>query len=229
MGKSGPQCTICAHERRAAIEVALVGGMGTRQVAARFGVSRDSVARHSANHLGPAQRAAILAARKPGGEAVDVDALKRDEAEGLLSNILASRARLAQLAEQAASMSDVKAAAAVERVILENLTLGARLVGQLVNVHEHRSLVLTPDYLELRAALLRALRRHPEALADVTAALAKLEMGVATPLAPEPVTIEANRPLRSGQSLPAVIEHEPAAPDLPPLPPLPAPLGPPPC
>jgi hypothetical protein len=175
MGKPGPQCSICSHDRRAAIEVALVGGMGHRSVAARFGVSRDAVQRHGRNHMPPQARAAILAARAPGGEAVDVDALKRDEAEGLLSNILASRARLAQLAEQAAEQGDTRGAAAVERVILENLTLGARLVGQLIHVHEHRSLVLTPDYLVLRAELLRALRRHPDALAEVTAALAKIE------------------------------------------------------
>jgi transposase len=49
MGKAGPECSICSHNRRVAIKIALESGMGTRQAAQRFQVSRDALQRHARN------------------------------------------------------------------------------------------------------------------------------------------------------------------------------------
>ena len=49
MGRSR-LCTICNHERRAQIELALVHQVPTRVLAKRFGLSRDALYRHKRNH-----------------------------------------------------------------------------------------------------------------------------------------------------------------------------------
>jgi hypothetical protein len=196
-----------------------------------LGVSRDAVQRHASNHLGPAQRAAILVARRP-GETVDVDKLKADEGEGLLSHVLASRARLQQLAELALDAADIRAAVSVENGINANLTLAARLLGQLISVSEHRStsILVSSDYLALRAELLAALRPHPAAMRDVSAALHRLEAEAAESIGaaagsrtPTPRLIEHGTPLGAAFSGAVRITAPETLPPLPPPPPLPRP------
>src|SRR5262245_40720983 len=95
----GPKCTICHHERRHQIELALVYRTPHRVIARRFNVSKDALYRHGRAHLSAAMRAAILTATAPTN--VDLEALRKSEAEGLLSALLAQRARLQQHAEAA--------------------------------------------------------------------------------------------------------------------------------
>ena len=56
------------------------------------------------------------------------------------------------------------------------------MLGQLVHVSEHRftSMLLSPDYIELRHAITGALRDHPEAAEAVSAALHALETRAAS-------------------------------------------------
>ena len=159
-----------------------------RVLAKRFGVSVAALHRHAQ------ARAAILAAQKP--SAVDLEALQRSESEGLLAQLVTQRARLQQQGELALELGDVKAAVAVENAITGNLTLVSRLLGQLVQVHEVRktSILISADYLALRAAIVRALRPYPEAARAVGAALHELELEAAKDIT------EAKRPL--------VIEHQ---------------------
>src|SRR5947209_8173910 len=93
--RSAPtQCTVCKHDRRHQIEVALTHGMSRRVIARRFGVGEFAIGRHARNHLSAAMRAAILTAERP--SAVDLEQLQRTEAEGLLSQLVVQRARLQQ-------------------------------------------------------------------------------------------------------------------------------------
>jgi transposase len=46
-----PTCTICQHPERYDIEANLRGGTSYRDISQRHGVSKDSVARHRANHM----------------------------------------------------------------------------------------------------------------------------------------------------------------------------------
>lgn len=180
MAKTGPACSICQHEKRPQIELALVHKVPLRTIAARFNVSPHAVHRHAKNHLSPQMRAALLAAVRP--TEIDLEALQRSESEGLLSHLVTQRARLQQLSEQSLELADVRAAAAVEGRITSNLELTAKLLGQLVTRHEVRrtSVLLSPDYLELRAALVRALAPFPEAARAVGDALHRLETEAAT-------------------------------------------------
>lgn len=210
MGKPGPQCTICKSEHRAAIEVGLVHKVPARVLADRYGVSDDAIHRHGRSHLSPAQRAAILAHRKP--TAIDLDQLRTTESEGILAQLVAQRARLQVNAELAAGLGDVKAAVSAESAITANLTLVAKLLGQLVTHHNvtTTSVLVSADYIVLRQSIIAALRPFPEAAAAVGAALARLEAKAATDIA-----AAARKPTLK------TIEHEPAVPTLSALPPPP--------
>jgi hypothetical protein len=165
-----------------------------RTIAARFGVGADAVQRHGKNHLSAPMRAALLTAVRP--SKVDLEALERSENEGLLCQLVAQRARLQQLSERSTELADVRAAVGVERAITDNLTLVAKLLGQLVQRHEVRatSILISSDYLQLRSTIVRALRPYPEAARAVSAALHELETEAATEVtqAKRPLLLEAS-------------------------------------
>jgi hypothetical protein len=186
------------------MEVGIVAGVPHKVIAGRFGVGHDSVSRHSRNHLSPTQRAAILAQRAPTD--IDLDKLREDEGTGLLANVQRQRARLQQISEVALEYGDTRGAVAAENTIVSNLTLTARLVGQLVQVHDvrHSHVLLSEDYIRVRTAIVAALRPHPAAALAVSRALATLESEGAEAIAAaaagkrkaEPVLIDVtpNRP-----------------------------------
>jgi hypothetical protein len=186
-----------------------VHGVSGRVLAQRFELSKDAIHRHAQKHLTPQIRAAILAAQQP--TAIDLDALRTSESEGLLGSLMVQRARLLQLAALATDLGDVRGAVSTESAITASLALTARLLGQLVQVHDvrHSSILLTPDYLRLRQALVAALRPFPEAARAVGAALHAIESEAATD-----ITTAAGK----GRA-PVLIEHR--APTAPPLPPPP--------
>jgi hypothetical protein len=189
------KCTICTHGHRSQIEIGLVHHVPMRVLAQRFGVSPDALHRHRHNHSSPQVAAAILAAQKP--TEIDLEALQSSESEGLLAQLIAQRARLQVYADQISDVGDYKGAAAIERAVTTNLELTAKLLGQLVQRHEVRStsLLVSPDYLQLRAVLVNALRPFPEAARAVGSALHELEsqaaQDIATNASKRPPMIEA--------------------------------------
>lgn len=197
--KKGAQCTICNHKNRSQIEIGLTHGTSANVLGARFQVSHDAILRHAKNHLTPQMRAAILSAQKP--SAIDLEALRTSETEGLLAQLVASRARLHQHGDLALQIGDIKGCVAVETAITANLTLVAKLLGQLVNHHSvsHTSLLISPDYLKLRAVLADALRPYPEAARAVGAALHRIESDAATDITnaarKAPIVIDAPKAL----------------------------------
>jgi hypothetical protein len=186
------QCSICNHERRHGIEVALTYGMTYNDVARRFGCSPDAAARHARKHLTPQMRAAILYARKP--SEIDLEALERSEAEGILTALIAHRARHQQYIDAALEHGDIARAINADRGVIANLELTAKLLGQLVQHHQvtHANILISADYLQLRGAIVRALRPFPEAARAVSAALADLETAAAEEIkAKRPLLLEA--------------------------------------
>ena len=133
MGKTGTVCSICAHERRHQIEIGLVHRVPLRVLAQRFQCSPDALHRHRHKHLTPAMAAAILAARQP--SEVDLEALQRGEAEGLLAQLVTQRARLQQQSDLALELGNASGAVAAERAITSNLELVAKLLGSIVQHH----------------------------------------------------------------------------------------------
>jgi hypothetical protein len=202
MGKPGQRCSVCASEHRHRIEIGLVAGMSARALADRFNLSKDAIHRHAANHLTEATRAGILAARKP--SEIDLDALRADESAGLLSQLVTQRARLLSHGDEAAKIGDIKACVSVENAITANLTLVGKLLGQLVNIHDVRTtnLLISADYLKLRAALVAALRPFPAASAAVVAVIQRLESDAA-------LDISAASDDRTKGRAPILIDHVP--------------------
>lgn len=197
MGRRGVPCTVCASKNRAQVDIGLVHKVPARALAARFDLSKDAIARHRA-HLSPVQRAALLtASRTP--TAIDLEQLRTTESEGLLSQLVAQRARLQQCAELALELADVRASVSAESGITANLALVGKLLGQLVTRHDvrHSSVLLSPDYVRLRQALILALRPHAAAARAVSEALHRIEMEAATEIA------DSAKPVQS----PKVIEH----------------------
>jgi hypothetical protein len=216
MAKSGPgNCSVCSHDKRHAIEAALVSGVSQLSLAARFGLSNDAIGRHYRNHLDAAARAAILVQQSPND--IDLDKLREDESAGLLANVSRQRIRLQQISEQALGDGNTKAAISAESAITSNLTLTAKLVGQLIQVHQvnHAHVLVSEDYLRVRAAIVAALRPYKDAAIAVGRALAQLEADGA-----EAITARA-KPARKAPE-PVLIDGTPNRPD--PIPPCPVPL-----
>lgn len=197
-------CNVCRHPSRHLIELGLVHGLSPLVLAKKFGIAHDSIYRHAKQHLTATARAAILTASEP--SKVDLEQLRRSESEGLLASLLAQRARLQQIIELAMAAGDPAAATSAEKAMTASLALTARLCGQLINISEHRSvhLLASPDFVRLRGVLMTALRPHPAALADVAAALARIEGEAAGE-----ILATAGKPAAPVLKL---IEHAPAAP-----------------
>jgi hypothetical protein len=233
MGKPGPQCSICKHKSRHAIEVGLAHGIAHNALARRFNVSADAVGRHAANHVSPTLKAAILTAQAP--SAIDLDKLQASESAGLLNQLVHQRARLQQCASMAVDYADVRAAISAEGAITANLALVGKLLGMIVQRHDVRStsILISSDYLQLRQAIVQALRPYPEAARAVGAALHHLEAQAAETIRaaagkPAAVLIEATAggaviggSDRDQSQAVTMIDATVAPP--------PAPLGPPPC
>jgi hypothetical protein len=200
MAKSGPgHCQVCKSPARHQIEIGLANGMSFKALGHKFGIHHDAIGRHAHVHLTAQMRAAILVAQAP--SAVDLEQLRKSESEGLLSSLVVQRARLLTCVDLALGLGDVGAAVSAEKGITAALSMSAKLLGMLTTTIDvrHTSLLVSPDYLKLRQVLVQALRSHPEALRDVSAALHRLESDAA-----RDITAKASKPE------PALIEHAPA-------------------
>src|SRR6185437_6482626 len=80
-------------------------------------------------------------------------------------------------------MSDDEKLARLNAELRKNAVEIARLTGELIHRSEHVSvqLLLTPEYLELRNALIRALAAYPEARRAVAAVLQQHERETSRP------------------------------------------------
>jgi hypothetical protein len=194
----GAKCSCCGSPHRREIDLALVARVPCSVIGRRFGVSNDSVERHAKHHLSAVQAAALASAMKP--SAIDLDALRESEGSSLLGQLLAQRANLQVIGQAAFEAGNHQAAIAAERGIVANLDLLSKVLGLIIHKSETRStaLLISPDYLELRHALVEALRPFPDAMAAVGKALHELESKAA-----DDITARAN----GGK--PLTIEHRP--------------------
>jgi hypothetical protein len=190
---SGPPCKACIHPQRHLLELGLCHRIPVRVLAKRFDLSKDQVFRHRRLHLGPQQVAAIMAAAHP--SEIDLEQLQRSESEGLLGALVGQRARLVQLSEMAFEAGEINAATSIERAVTGSLELTSKLLGMIIHRHDVRStsILISADYLQLRGAIIGALKPYPEAGRVVAEALAKLELAAAKNIAErkEPLLLEA--------------------------------------
>jgi hypothetical protein len=166
--------SIMHHEARPQIERDLALGVPLRRLAKKYGISKDALCRHR-KRLPPQLKAAMLAqALRPD---VDLDQLRTSESEGLLAGLSAQRARLLLWQDWAASAEQFTIATAISAQIHRNLELVGKYLGEFAQHHvvSNVSVLVSPQYLELRSALLQALQPYPEARRAVATALHGIE------------------------------------------------------
>ncbi len=143
-------CTVCTHPERKAIDEALVAGESTGTLAGRYRtIDERALRRHRANHL-------------PATLAKAEEAKEVSRADDLLKQVRALQAKTLNLLLKAESAGDLRTALQGVREARGNVELLAKLSGELderpvVNV------LVSPEWLELRAVIVGALEPHREA------------------------------------------------------------------
>jgi hypothetical protein len=156
-------CTVCSHDEHHAINVALVQNGGNRRIAAHYGLSEAAVRRHRAEHI---PQLLVKAS-----QAVDVA-----EADDLLDEVRDLHRRAYAVLDAAEQTGELRTALAAIREARGNLELLARLLGEL-DERPVVNLLVSPEWLELRAVILTSLETFPEAHTAVVRALEGVSNG----------------------------------------------------
>ncbi len=157
------QCLVCQHEQKAAIDRELAAGTAIPAIAAKYRVSSDSLLRHKQNHL----PAAIAHA-----------ALARETARGddLLEQVRQLRGKAISILMQAERSGDLKTGLMGVREARSCVELLAEMEGEL-NRAPQINVVLSPQWIAIRAVIVETLAPYGEAKIAVAARLMALEGG----------------------------------------------------
>ncbi len=154
-------CTICTHKSRAKIDQALVERQAFRAIARQYKVSKDSLVRHSDDHL----PAALVKAQA---------AVEAAQADALLAQVVDLRDRAIGILDTAEASDDLRVALTAIREARGCVELLGKLAGQL-NEAPTVNLILMPEWRQLQVAILAALEPHIEARLAVASALSEIE------------------------------------------------------
>ncbi len=167
------------REDRAEIEFKLATGQSVRQIANDHGVHESALHKWRKRNLSPQLCSAYMGRLlKPG---VDLEKLKTEESSGLLQSLATQRARLLLSQDAALELENGQLVATLSNAIHRNLELVARYLGEMQQ-HSTKTVqhvLMTPEYLALRAALIKALAPFPEARRAVAAAFHEAESNAA--------------------------------------------------
>jgi hypothetical protein len=150
-------CTLCAHPELEAINRALVAGEPYRHIAARFDTSTGALQRHKAEHL-------------PATLAKAAEAEEVAHADDLLAQVRDLQARTLAILEAAEETRQHRTALGAIREARSNLELLAKLLGEL-DERPVTNVLISPEWLELRAVIVGALEPHPGARESVLRAI----------------------------------------------------------
>jgi hypothetical protein len=159
-------CTVCAAGARAEIDRALVAGEPLRTIADRWSVSKTALIRHKAEHL-PVKLAKAQ-------EAEEVA-----QADDLLDQVRGLQMRTLDILEAAEESRQHRTALAAIREARSNLELLAKLLGEL-DERPQVNILISPEWLELRAVIVGALEPHPDARGAVLRAIEGVSNGHAS-------------------------------------------------
>ena len=150
-------CNVCTHPEREAIDKALVGDAALPELAALYRVSDDSLGRHRANHL-PAKLVMAEAAAEVA------------RADDLLDQVRGLQRRALDILDKAEETGELRTALSAIREARGNLELLAKLLGEL-DERPQVNVLLSPEWVELRAVIVTALEPYSEARRAVLRAL----------------------------------------------------------
>jgi hypothetical protein len=154
-------CTVCSHPESFAINEALViEGTSNRAITRLYGLSKDAVRRHREH------TPQLL-----------VESLEAEEvaaADTLLEKVEELRLKAMAVLEEAEEAHDHRIMlAAIDRASRQ-LELLAKLLGELQQ-EGTTNIIVSPQWLEVKAVILGAVDRHPEVLGEIEAAFERAE------------------------------------------------------
>ncbi len=151
-------CTICNHPERASIEAAIANGTSYRHISSQFSIGYKSVERHKEHCIKPILQEIVTKQEEQTAFTTfsEMDWM-REQLRAIYTENWSDTRKVPDLA--------LKALAELRRQV----ELRAKLEGEL----DEHSITITsiPEWRELRALLLDALRTHPQARMAVIRAL----------------------------------------------------------
>ena len=154
-------CTVCAHDERHQINVALVHREPYRHIAKRSGVSTAALQRHVRDHL-------------PKLLVEATQALEVAEADDLLTEVRDLQARTLAILEATEETHEHRVALTAIREARGNLELLARLLGEL-DERPVTNILVSAEWVSVRTVMMEALSPYPEARIAVAEQLSELE------------------------------------------------------
>jgi len=158
----GAQCTICNHPLRVEIDKALVAGATYREIAQRFGVSRDALYRHRKNgHI--AEQIAKAAKKKEIQQAKEVqaailvqEAQEVADAQTILDEVSRLKDRALTILDRAETEGTREACMALREVrgIVELL---AKVRGELKGDGPTINIIQNPQFVEFKSVVLEVM------------------------------------------------------------------------
>jgi hypothetical protein len=152
------KCSVCTHPDRENIDEALVSATAISAISAKYrDISEDALGRHKANHL-PAK---LVMAEK---------AKEVAQADSLLEQVRDLQGRALAILDQAEMSGDLRTALGAIREARGNLELLAKLLGELDD-RPQVNVLISPEWLELRAVIVGALEPYTDARGAVLRAI----------------------------------------------------------
>lgn len=186
-------CSICTHPKRLEIDRLILHGEPYRNIAKQFKLSIGTISRHKEAHIGTDLadvREVMVAAREEALsqiKAEEVETLETVKAEIItearesiasrlelckdhFGQLRVLRERAALALETAEGAEDVKTALLAIRELRELVRIWGELEGKLQS-QPTVNILVAPEWLQIKTAIVTALRPHPEALEAVLSAL----------------------------------------------------------
>jgi len=150
------KCTVCEHTQVTDIDKSLIKGIGLRKIAERFSLSTTAIHRHK-KHLN--------------GTLIKSSKVKEiTQANNLLQQISNLQIRALNILSKTEESGDWRAANGAVREVRGCLELLGKLAGEL-NEGQTVNVMVSPQWVELRTTIVKALESHPEAKLSVLKAL----------------------------------------------------------
>lgn len=157
----GAVCTVCRHPQTEAISLELLQQVPMRQIADKYGLSLSAIARHK-KHV-------------PASLAKTEEAQHVAEASNVMQKIIELDRRVDEIYTQATNANDPGLALKALKEMRGITELYAKLAGEISSAKTVNNIIITPEWLSMRAVMLRALEPHPEARRALVAALGGVE------------------------------------------------------
>ena len=155
------QCTVCAHANKEKINALLVEGATLGATAKTYRLTVAALQRHQKNHI-PAQ---LVKAQ---------DAKETAAADNLMGRVTALNEKAEDIYKRAIKFKNLNVAIAAVRELRGITELYAKITGEL-QAQNVNNIIIAPEWVSLRNAIMYALELFPEARQAVIEAVGRLE------------------------------------------------------